>query len=145
MAVACVSRPVCQALDCLDARLQLGMVFAELIKCWGSIMVGKWPTALLGTSQATAGYVVKNWQLPRSAPAAEAGGVADAVHAPPPASAVASIAGAPQSREQGCEGSPRSLREARLSSGKKRQTTGLTTRRRDVAGPEAGALEGGDE
>ena len=80
-----------------EAKDQLFMVFAELVNCWGMIMLGRWPRALLGEydSAVEAALVQSAIELPS---AEAAGGAGSTEVASPPASAVVGMAGSALAR-----------------------------------------------
>jgi len=80
-----------------EANDQLFMVFAELVNCWGMIMSGRWPRALLGEycSAVEAAHVQSAVEPPS---AEDAGGTGASEAAPPPASAVVGMSGSALAR-----------------------------------------------
>jgi hypothetical protein len=96
-----------------EAKDQLFMVFAEIVNCWGMIMLGRWPRTLLGDygSAVEAAHVQSAVEPP---PTEDAGGAGAFESAPPPASAVVGMSGSALARVmRGLF--PASCRSARLA------------------------------
>jgi len=112
------------------AKDQLFTVFAELVNCWGMIMLGRWPRALLGEcSSSVEAALVQSAVEPPSA--GDAGGTEASEAASPPASVVVGMSGSALARvvrglfqasrrAVGC-----AVEEAELDSTSRRRTRGL--------------------
>lgn len=135
-AVAGVSGPACQALG-LDARLQLCKVVVVLVKCWMSIMLGKWPRAL-GDSLVAAGYGSSRG---RRQPQRLAAWQMRCMRCPRRVQWPSSL-GLQSPAGRGARGSPQ---EGAPHQELEAADHGHDNGEEDVAGPEAKALEGGDE